>query len=127
MTDILEDGTLSFLPVRLNNQPVILGGLTTDEMWSTVLLSSAIGFVIGITAAILTYIWALIIAGALVGGVLGLTVASRLLRRLKRGRPETWLHRQIQLTVAIHLPTWNSAHLIIRSGAWNCYRTKGGA
>lgn len=125
MADVLEDGTLSFLPVRLNNQPVVLGGLTADEMWSTVLLSGAAGLVLGAVLAILTHIWALIIAGALVGGVLGLTVASRLLRRWKRGRPDTWLYRQMQLTVAQHFPTWNHGHLITRTGAWTCHRTEG--
>jgi conjugative transfer region protein (TIGR03750 family) len=125
MADVLEDGTLSFLPVRLNNQPVVLGGLTADEMWSTVLLSGAAGLVLGAVLAILTHIWALIIAGALVGGVLGLTVASRLLRRWKRGRPDTWLYRQMQLAVAQHFPTWTHAHLITRTGAWTCHRTEG--
>lgn len=33
MTELSDDGTLIFLPVRLNNQPVIMGGLTADEMW----------------------------------------------------------------------------------------------
>lgn len=122
MSEVLEDGTLSFLPVRLNSQPAVLGGLTADEMWGTVLVSCIIGLVLGAVLTILTYVWALIIVGALVGGVLGLTVASRLLRRWKRGRPDTWLYRQIQLKVAQHFPTWNSAGLITHTGAWVCRR-----
>ncbi|QQX57589.1 TIGR03750 family conjugal transfer protein [Pseudomonas chlororaphis] len=125
MADVLDDGTLSFLPVRLNNQPVVMGGLTADEMWGTVLISAGSGLVLGIPVAILTHMWALIIAGALVGGVLGLTVASRVLRRMKRGRPDTWIYRQVQLNVALHFPAWNSSHLITRTGAWTCRRTEG--
>lgn len=125
MPDVLEDGTLSFLPTRLNDQPAVIGGLTVDEMWGTLLFSGLVGTVLGIAFAILTQVWALIIAGALAGGVLGLTVASRLLRRWKRGRPDTWLYRQMQLMLAQHFPTWNNARLITRSGAWTCRRTEG--
>lgn len=124
MADLLDDGTLSFLPVRLNNQPVVMGGLTADEMWATVGLSAGLGFSLGIPVAILFHNWALIIVGALVGGVLGLTIASRVLRRMKRGRPETWAYRQLQLNIAIHFPSWNSSRLITRSGAWTCRRTE---
>ena len=119
MADVLDDGTLSFLPVRLNNQPVVMGGLTADEMWTTVFLSGGVGFVLGIPVAILTQVWALII-----GGVFGLTVASRILRRLKRGRPDTWFYRQVQLVIAQYAPAWSNARLITRSGAWTCHRTE---
>lgn len=125
MPDVLEDGTLSFLPTRLNNQPAVLGGLTADEMWCTVLLSSTVGLVLGIALSILTQIWALIIAGALIGGVIGITGASRILRRWKRGKPNTWLYRKLQLTTAHYLPAWSSAGLITRSGAWTCRRWEG--
>ncbi|CAM2934317.1 conjugative transfer region protein, TIGR03750 family [Pseudomonas gessardii] len=125
MADVLDDGTLGFLPVRLNCQPVVMGGLTADEMWSAVLLSALVGFVVGIPLAVLTQVWALILGGALLGAVLGLTVASRVLRRMKRGRPDTWLYRHLQLTVVRRFPTWNPAKLITRTGAWTCQRTEG--
>lgn len=124
MADILDDGTLSFLPVRLNHQPVVMGGLTADEMWATVAVSAGAGFTIGIPVAILFLNWALIIVGALIGGVLGLTAAARILRRMKRGRPDTWIYRQLQLNIALHFPAWSSARLITRTGAWTCRRTE---
>lgn len=123
MTELSDDGTLIFLPVRLNNQPVIMGGLTADEMWATLAISADSGLIIGILAAILTHIWALIIATAMLFAILGLTLSSRFLRRWKRGRPDTWLYRQMQLSIARYLPTWNKAHLITRTGAWTCRRT----
>lgn len=43
MTELFTDGTLIFLPGRLNNQPVIMGGLTADEMWTTLLFSIVAG------------------------------------------------------------------------------------
>jgi conjugative transfer region protein (TIGR03750 family) len=124
MADILDDGTLSFLPVRLNNQPVVMGGLTADEMWGTVALSGGSGFLLGIPAAAVIGNWALIMVGGLVGGALGLTVASRILRRMKRGRPETWVYRQLQLNIALHFPTFSASRLITRSGAWTCRRSE---
>ena len=124
MTELSDDGTLIFLPVRLNNQPVIMGGLTADEMWATLALSTGAGLVIGIPAAILTQIWALIIGAAMLFAVLGLFLASRFLRRWKRGRPDTWLYRQMQLNIARFFPTWNKALLITRTGAWTCHRTE---
>ncbi|PWU28662.1 TIGR03750 family conjugal transfer protein [Pseudomonas sp. RW407] len=120
----LNDGTLKFLPTNLNRQPVIMGGLTADEMWGTVFLSGAVGLVLGIPVAILSGNWALIIAGALTGGVLGLTVASRILRKMKRNRPDTWFYRQVQLYIAQYAPLWGDSGLITRSGAWTCRRTE---
>ncbi|MQU62318.1 TIGR03750 family conjugal transfer protein [Pseudomonas sp. FSL R10-1350] len=124
MTELLDDGTLVFLPGRLNSQPVIMGGLTADEMWTTLVLSIAAGLVVGIPAALLTQIWALIIAGAMLGAVLGLGIASRVLRRMKRGRPDTWVYRQMQLALVRHVPAWSNARLITRTGAWTCHRSE---
>lgn len=125
MPNVLEDGTLSFLPTRLNSQPVVIGGLSADEMWITLLLTSTGGLILGTTLAILTQVWALIIPCGLAGGALGLSIASKLLRRWKRGKPDTWLYRRLQLSVAEYLPTYNTARLITHTGAWTCRRTEG--
>lgn len=117
-----EDGTLRFLPSRLNNQPVVIGGLTADEMWATIFGTAAVGFVIGIPFAFFMTP-AMPVVFALVGGTLGLLVAARILRRLKRGRPETWLYRQVQLIIAQQVPSvMNGGRLVLRSGPWTCKR-----
>ncbi|ACO79770.1 hypothetical protein AvCA_36230 [Azotobacter vinelandii CA] len=121
---LLADGTLRFLPIRLNNQPVVIGGLTADEMWATLVASAGAGLALGVPVAILAGNLALVLAGGLLGGVFGLAVASRILRRMKRGRPDTWFYRQVQLTLAQRLPALNSHRLIVRSGAWSCRRTE---
>ncbi|RMO93513.1 hypothetical protein ALQ32_200158 [Pseudomonas syringae pv. tagetis] len=119
-----EDGTLRFLPSRLNNQPVVIGGLTADEMWATVFGCSGIGFAIGLPLAFVITP-SMPVVCALLGGTLGLAIASRILRRLKRGRPETWIYRKLQLVVATLGPTsFNSANLVIRSGNWTCRRSE---
>lgn len=124
MFDALDDGTLRFLPSRLNHQPVIIGGLTADEMWLTIGLSAGAGLLGGIPLAFMVTP-AMPLLGALVCGALGLSVGARVLRRLKRGRPETWLNRQSQLALAEYGPTsFNSARLVLRSGAWLCKRRR---
>ncbi|AZL70121.1 MULTISPECIES: TIGR03750 family conjugal transfer protein [Pseudomonas] len=123
----LKDGSLDFLPHNLNRQPMVMGGLTADEMWGTVAACGGAGFVLGIPVAFLFGNPALVIACALVGGALGLTVASRILRKMKRGRPDIWFYRQLQLTVTQHftfLPFLGDTKLVTREGAWTCRRTE---
>lgn len=52
--DKSEDGTVIFLPNRLNCQPVVVRGLTADELWISVGVTGATGLVLGIGLAVLT-------------------------------------------------------------------------
>lgn len=58
---------------------------------------------------------------------LGVFVCGGMLRRLKRGRPETWLYRQFQWRIATRYPLaagWIGGHtLIARSGRWSTRRS----
>ncbi|WP_349970775.1 DUF3487 family protein [Pseudomonas caspiana] len=45
LSEQLPDGTLHFLPNRLNRQPVIVLGMTADELWLSVGLSALVGLV----------------------------------------------------------------------------------
>lgn len=121
--DLLDDGTLRFLPTNLNRQPVVMGGLTADEMWATVFLCGAAGLVLGIPVAFLAGNPAFVLICGIFCGALGLAIANRVLRRLKRGRPETWFYRQAQFLIATHVPLVANNRLITRSGAWSCHRT----
>ncbi|WP_412461714.1 TIGR03750 family conjugal transfer protein [Pseudomonas sp. SC11] len=120
----LKDGTLDFLPHNLNRQPVVMGGLTADEMWGTIGVCGGAGLILGIPVSFLFGNPALFVACALVGGALGLTVASRILRKMKRGRPDTWFYRRLQLYNAQHLSFFGDPGLVIRKGAWTCRRTR---
>ncbi|WP_349571095.1 TIGR03750 family conjugal transfer protein [Azotobacter salinestris] len=121
------DGTMAFLPNRLNRQPVIVMGLTADEMWLTSALGAALGLALGITLAILFGSVALVATCIATVTALGLLLGGRLLRRLKRGRPDTWLYRQMQWAMTLRWP-WLSPWigglaLITRSGFWTTHRT----
>ena len=50
-----RDGLVTFLPHRLNRHPVVVRGLTADELWVCAGLSGAVGFVAGVPLAWLTH------------------------------------------------------------------------
>ncbi|WP_455750089.1 DUF3487 family protein [Serratia ficaria] len=50
--DVRSDGTVAFLPHRLNRHPVVVRGLTADELWVCAGLSGAAGLTVGIPMAI---------------------------------------------------------------------------
>lgn len=124
--DIQADGTVTFLPHRLNRQPAIVRGLTADELWITVGLSGMAGLLLGIPAAWLTRSIATAPTFIVVGIATGVFAGGGLLRRRKRGRPDTWLYRRIQWWVRCHVPTLaavlGARGLITRSGLWTVRR-----
>lgn len=125
--DARRDTTVTFLPHRLNRQPVIVRGLTADELWITVGLSAACGLVLGIALAWMTGSIAVAPTLIVVSVAAGVFIGGGVLRRHKRGRPDTWLYRQMQWWIHRRVPVL-SAHvatcnLITRSGCWTTRRT----
>ncbi|WP_338523656.1 TIGR03750 family conjugal transfer protein [Pseudomonas batumici] len=123
----LPDGTLRFLPSRLNRQPVIVLGLTADEMWITVVMGAVSGACLGFFAAMLFQSLALAPTTLVLCTALGLLVGGKWLRRHKRGKPETWLYRYLQCAIATRWPVltaWvGGADLVRRSGRWSTRRS----
>jgi len=60
------------------------------------------------------------------GIVFGIFVGGGMLRQQKRGRPDTWLYRQLQWTISIRYPLlsgWVGGDgLIARAGFWSTRR-----
>jgi conjugative transfer region protein (TIGR03750 family) len=129
MNDTLNatrDGLVAFLPHRLNRQPVVVRGLTADELWICTGLSGAAGFLLGLPLAWAMASIALIPTGVVAAIALGVFIGGGFLRRQKRGRPETWLYRQLQWHLAWHHPAL-AAHtgareLVTHSGRWSIRR-----
>lgn len=117
-----EDSTVSFLPHRLNRQPVVVRGLTSDELWICVGLSVLVGLLLGLPLAWLTSILALMPTVIVAAVAFGVFAGGNALRRQKRGRPDTWLYRQLQWRIALGYPLlspWvNGDVLVTRSGYW---------
>jgi conjugative transfer region protein (TIGR03750 family) len=120
--------TVNFLPHRLNRQPVVVRGLTANELWITMALSAVVGALIGMVLAIAlgkVSVAPTVMALAVVAGVF---LGGGLLRRLKRGRPDTWVYRQLQWWICCRLPLLagfvGANALIHRSGHWTTRRLK---
>lgn len=125
--DTSSDGLVMFLPNRLNRQPVVVRGLTADELWICAGLSAVAGFALGLPLAWLTRSIAMVPTLIVVGIAVGVFAGGGFLRRKKRGRPDTWLARQIQWRIMLRYPALG-AHLggnrlITRSGYWTTRRT----
>jgi len=126
-TETARDGLVTFLPHRLNRQPVVVRGLTADELWICAGLSAVAGFVVGVPLAWATHSIAMVPTVVVAGVALGVFAGGGFLRRQKRGRPDTWLYRQLQWRLALRHPliaSWLGEHgLITRSGSWTTRRT----
>ena len=91
-----RDGLVTFMPHRLNRHPVVVRGLTADELWVCAGLSGAVGFVAGVPLAWLTHSIAMVPTLVVAGIGIGVFVGGGLLRRWKRGRPDTSAAPQLQ-------------------------------
>jgi conjugative transfer region protein (TIGR03750 family) len=125
--DVKHDGTVTFLPHHLNRQPVVVRGLTADELWICAGLSAAAGVALGIPLAWLTSAVAVVPTVTVIAVAAGVFVGGSVLRRQKRRRPETWLYRQLEWWIATHYPTFaaylGGTSLITRSGHWTTRRS----
>ena len=122
-----RDALVTFLPHRLNRQPVVVRGLTADELWICAGLSAAAGLVLGVPLAWLTRSIAMVPTLIVAGIALGVFVGGGFLRSQKRGRPDTWRYRQLQWRLTLRYPVL-AAHLggcrlVTRTGCWSTRRT----
>ena len=123
-----RDGLVVFLPHRLNRHPVVVRGLTADELWLCAGLSAAVGFLVGVPLAWLTHSIAMVPTLIVAGVGVGVFVGGGFLRRQKRGRPDIWLYRHLQWRLALRYPALPShterRRLITRSGWWSTRRQR---
>jgi conjugative transfer region protein (TIGR03750 family) len=119
LKNLTPDGSVAFLPHRLNRQPIVVRGLTANELWICTALAAAGGVVLGVPVAWTLSSVAVIPTSVVISIAAGLFIGGGLLRRHKRGRPETWLYRQMQWWLANHCPRMaGTQELITRSGFW---------
>jgi conjugative transfer region protein (TIGR03750 family) len=111
----------------LNRAPIIVRGLTANELWISVAVAAMCGLVLGIPLAWLARSIAIaptIIMICIAAGVFG---GGEIVKRKKRGRPDTWLIRQLQWWACARLPALarhlGGADLIRRSGYWSTHRS----
>ena len=114
--------TISFLPERLNREPAVFRGLTVSELLIALLSGLAIGALTGLLLAVLWQNWSLIPGSALPGGALAVLSGGRWLARLKRGRPESWLYRALELKLT-HFGI-GAQRFVLHDGVWSIRRSR---
>ena len=121
--ECLADGTLVFLPERLNHDPVVLRGLTNDELWVALGLGALFGLLLGLPLAIVGGAIALLPTAMIASMAVSLLVGGTLLRRAKRARPEAWLYRRLEWELA-HRWHLGRGGLILHTGPWTVRRSR---
>jgi len=119
------EGTVLFLPERLNRHPVVIRGLTSNE----VLLAGSLGALAGIPLGFVLWLVTgkmplLPTSTLLVGPFITLFFGAAVLRRLKRGKPETWVYRLLHFKLRQRFNLVFGQTLTTRSGYWTIRRTE---
>jgi len=122
--DINSEGSLDFMAERLNRDPIVMRGLASDE----VLLAAGVGVLLGIPIGLLLWLVTgqlglLATAILLFGPFITLFFGGALLRRLKRGKPDTWVYRLLQFKAQRRFGLVFGQKLMLRSGYWTIVRT----
>ncbi|MEQ1969336.1 TIGR03750 family conjugal transfer protein [Xenorhabdus nematophila] len=87
--------TISFLPDRLNTEPVVFRGFTTPEMGLAALVGVVFGLAVSLPLIPLAG-WVMLPTGMLVMPVLLVSVGGRWLAHVKRGKPENYLWLKLE-------------------------------
>ncbi|ECH8658363.1 TIGR03750 family conjugal transfer protein [Klebsiella pneumoniae] len=114
--------TIPFLPERLNREPAVFRGLTVSELLIALLAGLAAGAVAGAIPAVLWRNWSLVPGSALPGAALAILCGGRWLARLKRGRPESWLYRALELKLA--RVGIGAQRFVLHDGVWAIRRSR---
>lgn len=89
--------TINFIPERINKRPSVYRGMTLSELMLVILFGCVLGFFIGIMVMILFGNWVWIPTMMLPVTILCVRLSGAYISRLKRGKPENWLERYIEL------------------------------
>jgi conjugative transfer region protein (TIGR03750 family) len=123
MNIIGDDGTVKFLPERLNRDPIVLRGMTNDELFFVAGIGAGLGFVLGIMGWLLTGYIAMVLTVLTAVCAAVIFFGSDVLRRMKRQKPETWLYRRLQWQIAKNAGlSVGSGQVTTRSGFWSVRR-----
>lgn len=122
--DKAPDGTVLFLPERLDRDPTVFRGMTSDEIFIVGGAGAAIGVPIGLFLMTVFGETVLLLASILlIGPGIAIVSGGGLIRSLKRGKPGAWLYRLLQFKLASKgVPVGQANNLILRSGAWSVRR-----
>ncbi|WLV39284.1 TIGR03750 family conjugal transfer protein [Morganella morganii] len=91
--------TIEFMPDRLNAEPVVFRGFTTPELGLTVLFSLTAGLMAAVP--VVPFLgWIAFPTMALLMPLVTVICGGRLMARFKRGKPENYLYRRLELQLS---------------------------
>ncbi|WP_205515628.1 TIGR03750 family conjugal transfer protein [Morganella morganii] len=91
--------TIEFMPDRLNAEPAVFRGFTTPELGLTVLFSLAAGLIAAVP--VVPFLgWIAFPTVALLMPLVTVICGGRLMARFKRGKPENYLYRRLELRLS---------------------------
>lgn len=117
-----DEHTIRFVPTRLNAAPVVFRGMTEREIFIVAVFGLVLGVPLGLLLAVTFSQIAFVPTLMFVTTFATLMLGGKALRRLRRGRPETWLYRRMQWAAA-HAGL-NSAQLIITTETYRHRRDR---
>lgn len=118
-----REQTIPFLPNRLNREATVYGGMTMSEF----ILAAIGGLIIGgIFGLLLCFVlgfdfWLLIPGIAILLCILSMIIGKTVVARLKRGMPEAYLNRVIEMKLDVLL---GGSRFISRQGFWSIRRSR---
>lgn len=91
--------TIEFMPDRLNAEPVVFRGFTTPELGLTVLFSLVAGLMAALP--VVPFLgWIAFPTVTLLMPLVTVICGGRLMARFKRGKPENYLYRRLELRLS---------------------------
>lgn len=108
--------TIQFIPERLNKRPVVYRGMTLSELFVVILIGSGIGTIIGILLMLFLSDFVWIPTAIVPTAIFAVRFGGFYLSRLKRGKPDNWLERFLELKKS-------PAKYITSSNYWSIKRT----
>ena len=119
-----KEQTIPFLPTRLNRESSVYGGLSVSEF----MLAASNGIYLGVQclASFVVFalgfdFWLLIPSLAMLFCILSVVIGKVIIARLKRGKPEAYLNRMIEVKLDGIL---GGNRFISRQGTWSIRRVK---
>lgn len=111
--------TLENTPDGLNAEPVVVRGFTAAEMFWTTGLGALLGLLVGVVPGLLLS-WVYVPISGLLNIIVSFIIGGRILAHLKRGRPDNFLYRRLE----VRLTRWGGGNprLVLWGRFWASQR-----
>ncbi|OCG64107.1 hypothetical protein A9G48_04060 [Gilliamella sp. wkB18] len=100
MSDNDTDDNIKMLPDRLNRIPVVYKGMTINELAMMAGLGTVIGLGVGLILFVIFGKWVLIVSAIVFMPLPTLYFGGNKVAKLKRGKPDAWFARYVDLFFA---------------------------